>query len=211
MKRLVAVFCLGAWLTCAFAQGLIDFVNTPTTLVSQGPAGPIGLGGNLPDSFYFALLTSPVGARSFTFAGIYGTNTIGVGRFSGGFGVAVDGWLAGTARDFEVVGWSASEGAPFNPAWLSGNIMSFRDPFGFFGVSSIGTGLAGGFPGSGQVPLPPLLIFGRGTGIQTGFNLLPVASVPEPCAAGLAGFGAAVLMIFRSRRWANQADQSVYE
>src|SRR5215472_10620696 len=118
MKKVVAVFCLGASLTGGFAQGLVSFVNTPGTLASAGPpcsVAPCWLTG----SYYFALLTSPVGANNFTFAGVYGTNLAVAGRFSGGVGVAVPGWAPGSVRDFEVVGWSASLGSIFNPAWLN--------------------------------------------------------------------------------------------
>jgi hypothetical protein len=172
MKNVVAVFWLGASLTGGFAQGLVNFVNTPSTLVSAGPpcsVAPCWSAG----SYYFALLTSPVGANNFTFAGVYGTNLGFAGRFSGGLGVAVNGWAAGTARDFEVVGWSAGVGPTFNPAWLTGSF-----PSGFFGVSSIGTGVAGGNTADG--PVLTLNIFGGVTGIQSGFNLLPVAPPLSP-------------------------------
>jgi hypothetical protein len=173
MKKVVAVFCLGASLTGGLAQGLINFINTPSTLVSAGPPCSVAPCWSI-GSYYFALLTSPVGANNFTFAGLYGTNLAAAGRFSGGLGVAVTGWAAGTARDFEIVGWSASEGPTFNPAWLTGSFTRS----GFFGVSSIGTGIAGGNTADGQVIT--LNIFGGVTGIQSGFNLLPVAPPLRP-------------------------------
>jgi hypothetical protein len=173
MKKVVAVFCVGASLTGGLAQGLISFVNTASTLVSAGPPCSVAPCWS-PGSYYFALLTSPVGANNFTFAGVYGTNLAALGRFRGGVGVAVNGWAAGTARDFEVVGWSSSEGLTFNPAWLTG---SFTVP-GLFGISSIGTGVAGGNTDSG--PVITLNIFGGVTGIQSGFDLLPVAPPLRP-------------------------------
>src|SRR5262249_15326950 len=91
---------------------------------------------------------------------------------------------------FEVVGWSSNEGPTFNPAWLTGS--GFGYPFSYFGVSSIGTGFAGGATSTGL--LPNLNIFGGATGIQTGFTLRPI---PEPSGMALAAFGAALLMIFR--------------
>jgi hypothetical protein len=55
----------------------------------------------------------------------------------------------------------------WNPAWLEGNFSRF----GWFGLSSIGTGAAGGTDGT--TALFPLNLFGGPTGIQTGFYLYP--------------------------------------
>lgn len=192
MKSLVAVFWLGASLTGASAQGLINFFNTSSTLVTTDPPSGGTVGPHL-GSYLFALLTSPVGENNFTFAGVYGTNQAVAGRFSGGFGVAVNGWAPGTARDFEVVGWSSSEGTIFNPAWLTGDFATE----GRFGISSVGTGVAGGATSIGT--LPNLNIFGGATGIQSGFALLLVTPIPEPSGNALIGCGLAVLMVSRRR------------
>lgn len=194
-KPLVAVLCFGASLICGSAQGFINFFNTASTLVTTdtssggGPVGPPLDAG----AYFFGLLTSPVGANHFTFAGVYGTNQAFAGRFTGGGGVAVKGWAAGTARDFAVVGWSASEGTTFNPAWLTGDFAAV----GRFGVSSLGTGVAGGLTTLGF--LPNLNIFGGTTGIQTGFALQAVTPIPEPSGSALSGLGFAVTLIFRCR------------
>jgi hypothetical protein len=190
MKKLLAAFCLCAMTSGAFAQGLVNFFNNANTLVSASPlfnstiTGPVG-------SWYFALLTSPVGANAFTFTGVYGTNQTVAGRFTGG-AVQVAGWAAGTARDFEVFGWSADLGVTFNPAWLT-----MHPTPGFLGVSAVGWGYPGGFNGTGT--LPSLNIFGGATGIQTGFILTGGLLFPEPSAATLAVAGAAVLLIFRRK------------
>jgi hypothetical protein len=166
MKKLLT-FCLCAMTSGVFAQGLINFFNNANTLVSVGFVGPYMW---TPGSYYFALLTSPVGANTFTFANVYGTNQAAAGRFNGGANVQVAGWASGTARDFEVFGWSNTLGPTFNPAWLT-SFPSFP-----FGISALGTGQAGGFNGIGT--LPSLNIFGGATGIQTGFIL--GALIPEP-------------------------------
>jgi hypothetical protein len=169
MKRLTMVFCLGALTGGAFAQGLVNFFNGPTTLVSSGTSssstpisGPMG-------SWYFALLTSPVGADTFTFSGIYATNYGGVGategRFTGGTGVPVAGWAPCASRDVKVAGWSSDLGPVFNSAWLASAPNS-----GFFGVSSLGTMSTGGFDGTNTWPTTGM--FGSATGIKTGFVLL---------------------------------------
>src|SRR5262249_8295738 len=131
MNRLIAVFFLSVSVIGGSGQGLINFANNPNTLITAGSDFGLILHG----TYYFALLTSPVGANTFSFAGAYATNVMSPGRFSGGFGVAISGWPAATSRDFEVVGWSANLGTTFNAAWLSGTFGSVN---GFFGVSSVG-------------------------------------------------------------------------
>ena len=196
MKKLVPLFCFCASVAAASGQGLINFFNNATTLVSVGNVCGLNCTINgSPGSFYFALLTSPAGANGFTFAGVYATNQVVAGRFNGGAGVAVPGWAPGTARDFEVAGWSASMGHDFNPAWLTGNFGA--GPFGFFGVSGIGTGVAGGTTSSAS--LPPLNIFGGASGIQNGFSLYSPL-IPEPSSLSLSALGAAVFLILRRKR-----------
>lgn len=174
----------------AAAQGLVNFNNTAATLFSAGPAGPpINA---VPGSFYFALLTAPLGATDpgqFSFSGIYATNTSVPGRFFGGSGVEVPGWLAGDTRSFRVAGWSASLGLTWDPAWLNG----LFDSGGFWGLSGIGTGSPGGAYAGGPPLIPPLILFGGATGIRGGFNFYPVP-VPEPATVpllliGVIGFG----------------------
>src|SRR5690242_10781554 len=114
MKKFAAVVFLGVSLSSAFGQGLINFANGPSTLIGQefnsgtGP-GPISGAGN----YYFALMTSPVGAHTFTFAGVYATNLTVAGLINGGSGIAVPGWAPGTARDFAVVGWYVTSGVTY--------------------------------------------------------------------------------------------------
>ena len=203
MKTLVALTCIGASLSGALGQGLINFFNNSSTLVSYGNVPPYSvLPATTAPSFYFGLLTSPFGAGNFSFAGVYATNQAVAGRFNGGVGVAVPGWAPGTARDFEVVGWSASEGPTFNPAWLTApfNIKNFPDPFGYIGVSGVGEGVAGGTTSTGTIP--SLNLFGGGTGIQSGFILQRVTLSPEPSSLAWAVLGAVAFLIFRRNRGA---------
>ena len=197
MKKLAAIACLCALTTGAFAQGLVTFANQPTTLISSGSPGntqaiPAGAAG----SYYFGLLTSASQTGPFTFTGNYGTNLAVAGRLSGGpnTGVQVNGWAPGATMFFEVAGWSASLGQTFNNSWVNadGSVGTVTGT-GFFGVSAIASGVAGGGPNS----LPPQPLFGS-IGVS-GFNLGPVG-VPEPSSMALAGLGAAALLIFRRRK-----------
>jgi len=196
MKKLAAILCLSALTTGAFAQGLVNFFNNGTTLASFGPAGNGVATSGAAGSYYFGLLTSATGAAgSFTFANVYATNQAVAGRFFGGASVAVTGWAAGATMSYEIAGWSSSLGASFNPAWLTGN---FGAASGFFGLSGIGSGQAGGSTATGT--LPNFNLFG-GTGLTQGFNMTPAGGVtPEPTSMALAGLGAAVLLIFRRRK-----------
>ena len=193
MKKLLAVFCLCTVASSAFAQGLINFFNNANTVVSTGyvPATASPITGSV-GSWYFALLTSPVAQHNFTFSGVYGTNQSVAGRFFGGASVQMAGWAPGTTRDFEVAGWSSDLGPTFNPSWLTNSPCP-----GFFGVSAIGTGQAGGFNGTGT--LPSLNIFGGASGIQSGFVLtgkIP-ESTPEPSATTLVIAGIGAMLSFR--------------
>jgi len=191
MKKLAAMLCLSAMTTGAFAQGLINFANSPATLISANINGNVATTSGAAGTYYFGLLTSASGAAgSFTFAGLYATNLVNTtgGRFSGGNGVAVNGWAPGATMFYEVAGWeSAALGHDFNPAWLT------SPPAGLFGISASGSGVAGG----GAQSLPTLQLFGGATGIQAGFEL---QSIPEPTSMALAGLGAAALLIFRRRK-----------
>ncbi len=187
MKKLAAMLCLSAMATGAFAQGLVIFNNSPATLISTQTGTTVSTMSGPSGSFYFGLLTGTAAAGPFAFGGIYATN-VGTanGRFIGGT-QAVNGWAPGTTMFYEIAGWASSLGATFNPAWLT------TPPNGFFGISGVGSGVAGGGPQS----LPPLPVFGGTSGIQSGFTL---SQVPEPTSMALAGLGAAALLIFRRRK-----------
>ncbi len=179
---LVESILLGA-VSGAYAQGLVNFINTPTTLISASfPWGgsaainaPVG-------SYYFGLLTASPGItdpKLFTFTGVYATNMYPPGMISRGTGIPVPGWEPGTVRSFMVCGWSANAGHSFNRAWLTGP----GPPFGMeFGMSPIAMGIAGGFNAQTGENLPALNLFGSDT-ICSGFlivaNLCLSCNPPE--------------------------------
>ena len=187
---LLALMAFVAPPTRGFSQGLVNFQNTPSTLisiVSSGSSHPID---GPVQSYFFALLTSPVGSGTFSFAGVYATNTLTPGIINGGAGVAIPGWTPGTALDFAVAGWPADAGVLYNPSWLKPD-LSFGSNYPMaFGVSQMGMGAAGGATGNGT--FAPLDLFGGPTGIQNGFILL--SPVPEPSNIGIGTLGAVLLV-----------------
>ena len=191
MKKLAVALCLTALTTGAFAQGLVNFFNNSTTLISSGlPGNSTAISGAV-GSYYFALLTAPSGTtdpKAFTFSGAYGTNQTVAGRFTGGGNVVIQNWAPGTIKAFEVAGWSSSLGTTFNSAWLTSMP-------GGFGLSTIASGSPGGFNAGTGGTDPNLVIFSS-TSIASGF-LVPI---PEPGTFALAGLGAAAMLIFRRRK-----------
>jgi hypothetical protein len=179
-----------------FSQGTVVFANTPTTLVSAGPAGQNAIISKPPGSYYFGLLTAPPGTTDtsrFVFAGAYATNSAVPGYFAAapsGYSTAVPGWGEALTMSFLVAGWSSSLGHDWNQQWMSGDFGTI----GCFGLSSIGTGETGG--PAGGVPAAALPLFGPtgSTLITTGWNL---DAVPEPSAAALLALGTAALLLRR--------------
>jgi hypothetical protein len=197
MKKLAAMLCLSAMTTGAFAQGLINFNNSPTTLLSANIGGNVATLSGASGTYLFGLLTSAAATGPFTFASVYGTNLVNTsgGRFTGGNGVAVTGWAPGVTMFYEIAGWASAGGnTTFKPAWVNANGTAASSGLpSLFGVSAIASGAAGGGPNA----LPPLPLFGGASGLTSGFTLV---GVPEPTSMALAGLGAAALLIFRRRK-----------
>jgi len=197
MKKLAAILCLSALTTGAFAQGLVNFFNSSSTLSSATVGGVSAATSGAVGSYYYGLLTSTSPNGPFTFSGAYATNLAAAGRFTGGANVAVTGWAAGATMSYEVAIWSSSLGHDFQAGWLTGN---FGTASGVFGLSGIATGASGG---AGVPASPSYNLFGGATGLQNGFNATPTGTtpiVPEPTSMALAGLGAAALLIFRRRK-----------
>jgi hypothetical protein len=168
-RYLIAVSLLLATAT-TFGQGLVNFYNTPTTLVSVGSGGAATAINGPPGAYYFALLTSASSSFQgpWVSTGLYATNLATAGLFSGGAGVAVPGLAPGQQFYYEVAGWSTNMGHDYNPAWenSSGFPPGYFNPF--FGLSTFGVGVAGGTTANST--LPALDLFGT-NGINTGFTL----------------------------------------
>jgi hypothetical protein len=195
MKRKLMTLSLSLGATTILAQGIVDFYNTSTTLVSSGPAGQETVISGPPGAYYFGLLIAPPGSSQlsqFTFSGLYATNIVPSipGQVFGGYSVRVPNWVAGTSMSFLVAGWSASLGHDWSPQWTSGVFAGS----GEFGLSSIGTGTSGAL---GAPPLSPSPMFGGLSGIQTGWDLSPV---PEPSVLGLWGLAGIISLTHCLRR-----------
>lgn len=201
----------------AFAQGTINGNNGSATAIRTSTNGVVI--GNISGqgNYYFAILTSAsypnpiLGGTNknnlpgaWTFTGAYGTNTATAGRLSLGpaTGIAAGGWGIGQTNWFEVVGWSANltAGGPNLNSIMNQNASGLWNANGYFGISLVGFGVAGGVdPGTGQT-IPALTLFGVGLNQVGGFNLDAVSPIPEPATFALAGLGAAAMLIFRRRK-----------
>jgi len=196
MKKLVLSLALVAATSGAFAQGLISFLNSASTLVTLS-SNSVNLG-STPTTlgqFRYELFVAPAGTltpASFVSTGIIGTNQASAGRFTGGANLSVAGAPAGSTRAILVRGWSTGLGANYSSALVNYNLGLG----GFLGESAIGANfILGGFDGVGTIPTLPA--FGANQ-IATGFALT-YSPVPEPSSMALAGLGAASLLIFRRR------------
>ena len=136
------------------------------------------------DSYYFGLLLYDTHLFTWTFTGIYGTNTGVNGLFSGGT-VAVPGWMPGTSSNFFVAGWSAELGHDFSYLF-PGNTPTANVYGLMYGV---------GISGNGST-IPPLDLVGS---FQNAPLYLRNWLVPEPSATALIAIGAGVSLLWRRR------------
>jgi len=187
MKKLLTITALIAVASASYGQGLVNFFNGNTTKISTNSAvngaatGPT-LGSASP-VYYFGLFQGLNGAtnvNTFTFTGIYGTNTTTSGRFTSDNAgqPSITGFAAGSTVDFIVRGWSANIGHDWVvvQAYLSNPTDIGSTPF--FGTSGIADGYILGSAGS-----PPANLFGPLTGPgqgQTAPFTVGVVPVPEP-------------------------------
>lgn len=203
MKKTLIAIGLAAMVSSSQAQGLINFLNGATTLVTltddrQGVPnlGPIPTG--VPGTYRFELFSAPAGTltdgAAFVSSGLIATNINAAGRIIGGNGLAIPGRPLGGTAAILIRGWSANLGANYAQA-----LANYQGGMGgFLGSSAIAPNfLLGGDGGAGNIPTSPA--FGGSSGIQSGFALV-YAPVPEPSSMVLAGLGAASLLLFRRRK-----------
>ena len=203
MKKTLTTLALVAVTAASFAQGVVNFGNGSTTLIS---ANGTSIPGSSVSTFYFAVFMAPSGTvtQDFLAAPAFGDATWGsalyttvnhataVGRLATTAGAAViPGYNGGSTADFIVKGWSANAGATYAEALAA--FTGGTVPTAYFGVSRIANNIVLG--DGGGIPTPSL--FGVGGNQVIGFNL---TSVPEPSSMALAGLGAASLLMFRRRK-----------
>jgi hypothetical protein len=163
--------CVCGVATGALGQGMVQLVNSPGTPVTLQIPGVFGW--PPPGGLLFALLTAPPGTtdlRFFTPTDVLASNGVVQGSVRG-WAVAIPGWQVGERKAFAIVGWSASLGRVFNPAWIGQGCISG------LGVSSIGSGSAGGVDPVTGVTTPTLNPFRI---LNTGLVLYGPLS-PELC------------------------------
>jgi hypothetical protein len=196
MKTSFTALSISMVAAMACSQGAVDLVNgAQNILITAGPVDHEALISGPPGSYYFGLLVAPTGTADpslFSFAEVYATNrgSMFPGQLRGGFDTAT-GWGTGVTMSYLVAGWSSSLGHDWNKGWLGGSFGSA----GFFGLSTVASGTAGG--PSGGVPFVAWPLFETSVGITTGWNLAPV---PEPSSASIAALGVLTLMLYRTSR-----------
>jgi len=202
MKKILISFALlVACLDALGVGGLVNFANSPTTLISADGV-PMPIYGTQP--FIFAIFVAP--ATTVATTGItplfsdpvwqlavgYNTNNATVpGRINtrsnldvgtaGGFG-------DGDQVDFIVRGWSANAGGTWAEAKTSWNDGAPLMPM-FIGSSTVGNDFYLSFEFTTRV-------FGSGLSQIAGFNMV---SVPEPSMLALVGLSASALWLSRRR------------
>ena len=197
MKKILTTLALAAVTAASFAQGVVNFGNGSTTLIS---ANGTSIPGSSVSTFYFAVFMAPSGTVTQDFlpapafdAGLWGSalyttvnHATAAGRLATTAGSAlIPGYSGGSTADFIVKGWSANAGATYAEAlaaFTGGSV-----PTAVFGVSRIANNIV--LSDGAGIPLPSL--FGVGGNQVVGFNM---TAVPEPSSMALAGLGAASLL-----------------
>lgn len=213
MKKLLTVAALTAATCVSFGQGVVNFNNSSSTLISAGTVPNASTGTSMPGSstrlFYFAIFVAPSGTVTGddqaaplpndplwqTVGGTNVNHATAVGRLATtATAVVIPGVAGGGTADFIVRGWSANAGASWAAAlafWNGGNPAQDM----WLGSSEIGNNI---ILGDGAAIGTPTLFGVSGTQVG-GFNMV-LYSVPEPSSMVLAGLGAASLLLFRRRK-----------
>jgi len=192
MKKLLTLVALACATSFASAQGLINWANSSTTLISaNGVSMPFS--SSPATTFNFGLFIAALGTSApsaiddpnWQFVPAYTINSTaaaGAGRMLNPGIATITGFTPGTSVNFIVRAWQSSSG---------GNDWAAARPgLTALGTSALGTVLLGG----GAIGTPTA--FGVGVGQIGGFNVV----VPEPSSMALAGLGAASLLLFRRRK-----------
>ena len=205
MKKLLTLTVLLGVTAASFGQGVVNWVNTSSTLILLDPDGagaqpsvnlPVKTGAST--SYDFGLFLAPAGTAApsgindpaWTLVTAYTGNSTaaaGAGRMFNGGTASSATYLPGTSVAFIVRGWQTS--VP-GSTWDAAKALGFTA----LGTSSLGSLIMGG----GAFPIPST--FGVAAGQIGGFTLIGSGVVPEPSSMALAGLGAASMLLFRRRK-----------
>jgi hypothetical protein len=195
MKKLLTVVALACATSFASAQGLINWANTSSTLISYLGL-PLPVNTSPGTTFNFGLFIAPLGTPApvdvlgisdpnWQFAAAYTVNSTaaaGAGRMQNPGVATITGYNPGTSVNYIVRVWQSTTGGSDWAAAKNGLVT--------LGDSALGTALLGG----GAIGTPSA--FGVSPGQIGGFNF----PIPEPSSMALAGLGAASLLLFRRRK-----------
>ena len=237
MKKLAVTLSLLAVAAGAFAQGSVTVANTTTTLFRTNAVGTPSQGGTAGSAlsatgpgYFYEVLTAPSTVTTvdsslqallsapWSDTGLHPVNTGLAGRMSSA-STTVNGWLAGVAQSYIIVGWSGNLGSTWaevssklvgsslqGGVWTGGGLQAAAAGLtnnAFLGATAIGWRQAGGVTTAGTIPTP--VIFGtvddaQGTTLKTSTDLFVVQAIPGPTTMALAGLGLGALVIFRRRK-----------
>jgi hypothetical protein len=195
MKKLLTLTLLLGATAASFAQGVISWANTSSTLITLQGVGSLPVRVDAGTTYSFGLFLAPVGTAAPTGVNdpnwqnvvayaLNSTAAAGAGRMlNPGNATNTAGFGPGTSVNFIVRAWQSSGGSDWTAAQAQGLLA--------YGSSGLGTLIVGG----GAFPTPSA--FGVATGQIGGFTVVPV---PEPTSMVLAGIGAASLLLFRRRK-----------
>jgi hypothetical protein len=194
MKKLLTLVALACATSFASAQGLINWANSSTTLISVN-GSPMPVSTTPATTYNFGLFIAAAGTAAPTgindanwqFVAAYAVNSTaaaGAGRMLNPGIATVTGFGAGSSVSFIVRAWQSTTGGGDWAAAKPGILTS--------GTSALGSALLGG----GAIGTPSA--FGVGAGQIGGFNVPTV--IPEPASMALAGLGAASMLLFRRRK-----------
>lgn len=185
-----------------YAQGIIDFRNDASTLISANGV-PMPISGT--QQFIFAIFLAPSSTVSTTgiqvaytdpvwqnIGGYNTNNSVASGRINNRLNLDVGtpaGYPApGTIVDFLIRGWSANAGATWSEALANWNNGTPLTPM-FIGSSAVGNDMI-------LTDIITATPFGSGLRQVPGFNM---TFVPEPSSLTLAGLGLAAMCFLRRR------------
>jgi hypothetical protein len=199
MKKYLSMLAVVALASSAFAQGLVNFANNSSTLITvDGVAIPAGQGSA-------QLLWAPSGSTATAYdpaagpAAWFAANTAWAAVTAANLGIDAIGPAAGRFAGNAATVPTSTPGAPI-AAIVAGWRGNFADlNAAFAGQAPIGmSSVFAVTPGNPTTTPPGTAASIVGAGGFTGLNI-PTTIIPEPSTLALAGLGVAALLVLRRR------------